>query len=173
MVTITIYIQQLSFVLEQTDSISCPQLLLGIGWSRPIYQRYDKVLGVINDCLTDHRLDGYCFESNLQDSKYKYILKSFCSILSQHNCTLMRKGVVLIELTISFDERMEEARQRKKDNTKILSRLMDLRQSWKQLKLDQGEWSSSHPPFSWLIIQQQQATCRLSTVCIFRPVLCY
>ena len=47
--------------------------------------------------------------------KYSYILQTVCSMLRPDIVIYNPKTVVLVELTVPFDERMSEAKQRKED----------------------------------------------------------
>ena len=77
--------------------------------------RHDQILSIIKDGLKNRLLDGFSLECDLPGEKYSYILKTVCSMLRPDIVIYNPKTVVLVELTVPFDERMSEAKQRKED----------------------------------------------------------
>ena len=76
---------------------------------------YVQILSIIKDCLKNRLLDGFSLECDLPGEKYSYILQTVCSMLGPDIVIYNSKTVVLLELTVPFDERMSEAKQRKED----------------------------------------------------------
>ena len=72
------------------------------------------MLEVIRDYLSRYILDEYQFECDLPNSQYVFIRDTFCSVLRPDICVKARR-VYLIELTVPYDERLEEASMRKTD----------------------------------------------------------
>ena len=66
-------------------------------------------------CLKNRLLDGFSLECDLPGEKYSYILQTVCSMHRPDIVIYHPKTVVLVELTVPFDERMSEAKQRKED----------------------------------------------------------
>ena len=136
------------------------------------------MLEVIRDYLSRYILDEYQFECDLPNSQYAFIRDAFCSVLRPDICVFKARRVYLIELTVSYDERLEEASMRKTDKYQDLHKEMSLcgfNVTLKTIEVgSRGVLDSSSSIFKDIcsvsnksIIDLQQAVCRKVVCCSF------
>ena len=77
--------------------------------------RHNEVLSLIRDFLDQHLLPNFELECDLQNCCYGFLLRTFFSTLRPDICIFNKeeKRIVLMELTVPFDELMTAAAHRK------------------------------------------------------------
>ena len=84
--------------------------------------RHDEVLTLLKDYLSQNLLLNFGFDCDLPHCSYNYLLRNFSSLLRPDICIFDhdKKKLLLLELTIPFDEYMAEAEVRKREKYRDL-----------------------------------------------------
>ena len=84
--------------------------------------RHDEVLTLLKDYLSQNLLFNFGFDCDLPHCSYNYLLRNFSSLLRPDICIFDhdKKKLLLLELTIPFDEYMAEAEVRKREKYRDL-----------------------------------------------------